>query len=275
MTPKQQRFVEEYCVLRNASEAARRAGYAEHHAGAIGSALLRKPTVVAALAAAGVDVVPGVYRPGHQRNVPRKRPQTALTVRQQKFVNEYLLCCNATEAAIRAGLPSRNPSYAGSKMLRRPIVAQAIERERAESAERTRIDRDRVMLEYARIAYAEIGAIADWDDDGFILKPKDQIALNDRAAVMEIAAHRGESGPRARIKMHSKLKALEAIAKHLALWGKGAAVIAAAAEKRTIDGRDPREVFRERIMRLVKARQDPAAQAAAETPPAEKEEKKE
>ena len=80
------------------------------------------------------------------------------------------------------------------------------------SAERTRITHDRVLLEYARIAFAEIGALADWDGDGFTLKPKTEISRNDRAAVAEIAARPGKKGPRAHIRMHSKLKALYALA---------------------------------------------------------------
>ena len=52
MTPKQQRFVEEYLVDLNAAAAARRAGYSVRTADAIGRENLGKPTVAAAIAAA-------------------------------------------------------------------------------------------------------------------------------------------------------------------------------------------------------------------------------
>lgn len=52
MTPKQQRFVEEYLIDLNASAAARRAGYSARTADAIGRENLGKPTVAAAIAAA-------------------------------------------------------------------------------------------------------------------------------------------------------------------------------------------------------------------------------
>lgn len=52
LTPKQQRFVEEYLLDLNASAAARRAGYSERTADAIGRENLGKPTIAAAVAAA-------------------------------------------------------------------------------------------------------------------------------------------------------------------------------------------------------------------------------
>ena len=55
MTPKQQRFVDEYLVDLNAAAAARRAGYSVHTADAIGRENLGKPTIATAIAAAQQD----------------------------------------------------------------------------------------------------------------------------------------------------------------------------------------------------------------------------
>jgi len=52
LTPKQQRFVEEYLIDLNAAAAARRAGYSVRTADAIGRENLGKPTIAAAVAAA-------------------------------------------------------------------------------------------------------------------------------------------------------------------------------------------------------------------------------
>lgn len=45
LTPKQQRFVEEYLIDLNASQAAIRAGYSEKTAGAVGHENLKKPEI--------------------------------------------------------------------------------------------------------------------------------------------------------------------------------------------------------------------------------------
>jgi phage terminase small subunit len=264
MTPKQLRFVAEYRVLRNAAEAARRAGYSARYADTIGRFQLRKPDIVAALKEAGVEVVLGDRPPGQIRMKPRRPPRTKLTVKEQRFVEEFLIDGSATHAAIRALLPTRNPGAAGGKMLRRKLVAQAIERERMASAERTRITHDRILIEYARIAFAEIGDIADWDEDEVRLKPKRRVSKHDRAAVMAIEARKGKKG-RTHIRMHSKLHALDALAKHLGMWGKGARLIADA-EKRTIDGRDARQALRERLLRLARGAAAAEAAKAAQKP---------
>lgn len=52
LTPKQQRFVEEYLKDLNSAAAARRAGYSENRADAMGHENLRKPDIAAAIAAA-------------------------------------------------------------------------------------------------------------------------------------------------------------------------------------------------------------------------------
>jgi phage terminase small subunit len=172
-------------------------------------------------------------------------------VLEQRFVEEYLVDGNATKAATRAGLRGRDLSAAGAKMLTRRLVAAAIEQERERSMARTRITRDRVLREYARLAFAEIGDIADWDEDGMMrLKPKAALSQDDRAAVVEVATRSGKKGARARVRMHSKIRALDALAKHLGLWGKAAAPLDDAGPK-LINGRDAREVLRERFLGMV------------------------
>jgi len=272
MTEAQKRFVAEYAATRNASEAARRAGYSEER----GRVLLRRPHVVAMLKEQGVEIHYGANPPGQRRMAPgrytprRPRPLTAL---QQRFVEEYLIDSNGTKAAIRAGLRSRNPRDAGAKMLARKPVAAALEQERERSMERTRITRDRVLLEYARIAFAEIGDIADWDEDAFVMKPKDEIAKDDRAAVAEIKAKRGKHGPRAQIRMHSKLGALDALGKHLGLWGKRTAMDTLE-DQCKVNGRDAREVLRERFFKVMRAPQGQLiATALGVTAPASDEKK--
>jgi phage terminase small subunit len=49
MTPRQIRFVEEYSLDCNATQAARRSGYSERNAGKIGPRLTHKPHVAAAI----------------------------------------------------------------------------------------------------------------------------------------------------------------------------------------------------------------------------------
>ncbi len=182
MTPRQLAFVAQYRLSRNAAQAAREAGYTGRDAGLV---VLRKPAVLAALAQAGVVPARGVHPRDQKRKARPPYEKRGLTVLEERFAMEYLIDGNATQAAIRSGLPSRKPLSAGTKMLHRPAVAAAIAAERQRRAERVRVSADRVLGEMARIAFSDIGAIAEWDEDGVTLKPKAEIGPHDRAAIVE------------------------------------------------------------------------------------------
>ena len=69
----------------------------------------------------------------------------ALTDKQRRFVDEYLVDLNATQAAIRAGYSKRRASEIGSQNLRKPEIAEAISAAQAERSQRTQITQDYVL----------------------------------------------------------------------------------------------------------------------------------
>lgn len=249
LTERQRRFVEAYLVSRNASQAARDAGYAWPRAHKYGSELLRLPHVAAALRERGLDPPRGVHPLTQLRKQWKKRPRVGLSLYEERFALAYLACGNASAAARRAGIKTRAPHVAGCKLLHRPAVTAFIEAERAASIERTRIDVDRVKREFARIAFADIGDIAAWDEEGFAVKPSAAIAADDRAAIASLKLKSGEKGIKATIKLHSKQQALDSLAKMMGLYGKKPFV--------TIDHeaerRDANAILRERLMRIVRS----------------------
>ena len=56
MTPKQERFVEEYLIDMNATQAAIRAGYSKKTAGVIGDENLKKPKIATAIAETRAEI---------------------------------------------------------------------------------------------------------------------------------------------------------------------------------------------------------------------------
>ena len=50
-----------------------------------------------------------------------------LTPKQQRFVDEYLIDLNATQAAIRAGYSPKTAQQMGAENLSKPVIAEAIE----------------------------------------------------------------------------------------------------------------------------------------------------
>jgi phage terminase small subunit len=68
-----------------------------------------------------------------------------LTAKQERFVQEYLIDLNATQAAIRAGYSEKTSYSIGQENLNKPEISDAIKRAGAKISERTEITIDAVM----------------------------------------------------------------------------------------------------------------------------------
>jgi hypothetical protein len=117
----------------------------------------------------------------------------------------------------------------------------------AERAARLGITPERVLREYARIAFADLRRVADWGPDGLVLKTPETLSDADAAAISEITAA-GTGGRRYRVKLYDKKAALDAIARHLGMF-------AAAPRRQEGDmpedlAEDAREVLARRLARL-------------------------
>lgn len=79
----------------------------------------------------------------------------ALTAKQKRFVQEYLVDLNATQAAIRAGYSAKTASETGYDNLRKPQIAAAIEKAMNKREKRTEITQDMVLQRWWTIATAD------------------------------------------------------------------------------------------------------------------------
>jgi phage terminase small subunit len=69
----------------------------------------------------------------------------ALTAKQQRFVAEYLLDLNATQAAIRAGYSRKTARQIGTENLAKPALQEAIQAGMASRSVQTGIDQQYVL----------------------------------------------------------------------------------------------------------------------------------
>ena len=84
-----------------------------------------------------------------------------MTEKQKRFVEEYLIDLNATQAAIRAGYSPQTAYSIGEENLRKPEIKSRIDKAMAERSRRTGINQDRVLQELARIGFAKITDVLD------------------------------------------------------------------------------------------------------------------
>lgn len=75
----------------------------------------------------------------------------ALTAKQQRFVDEYMIDLNATQAAIRAGYSKNTASETGYENLRKPQIADEIAKRQQKHAEKAEMTVEWVLQQYRDI----------------------------------------------------------------------------------------------------------------------------
>lgn len=137
-----------------------------------------------------------------------------MTKKQKRFVEEYLIDLNATQAAIRAGYSPKTAKDIGCENLAKPNISDAIDKAMAERSRRTGINQDRILLELARIGLAKITDVVD-PDTGKILPDASD---DDLACIQSIKIKPNEFGTEREVKLYDKKSALVDLGKHLGLF---------------------------------------------------------
>ncbi len=76
----------------------------------------------------------------------------ALTARQEKFCEEYMIDLNASASARRAGYSPKTAFRAGQENMQKPAIQATIQKAIAERSERTRVTSDYVLTSIKEIA---------------------------------------------------------------------------------------------------------------------------
>lgn len=147
--------------------------------------------------------------------MPRVR---GLTPMQARFVEEYLVDLNATQAAIRAGYSAKTAGWIGPQLLGKTHIQERINSAQRERSARTGITADRVLKEISRVAFADPRAVMAWGPGGVALRDSAELSDDEAAAVAEVSETWSENGGSRKVKLHDKVAALEKLAKHVGLY---------------------------------------------------------
>jgi phage terminase small subunit len=143
-----------------------------------------------------------------------------LTPKQARFVSEYLIDLNATQAAIRAGYSEKTANEQGARLLANVSVASAIENAKQQREQATQIDANWVLKRLADEAEADVGDL--YNEDGSI-KPVHQWPKIWRQGLVAGIKHqelRDSEGNRTGefivdVKVSDRIRRLELIGKHI------------------------------------------------------------
>ena len=155
---------------------------------------------------------------GKMSDIPRKR---------ERFIKEYLLDLNATAAAIRAGYSKKTAYSTGHALLKRPEIQAEVTRMIKKRSERTEIESDQVIQEYAHVAFSNVLDYVRIEGRDIFIDLAN-ITRAQAAAIMEvtqdISIRTGEDGEEVEkikkisFKLHPKLPALRDLGKHLNIF---------------------------------------------------------
>jgi phage terminase small subunit len=145
-----------------------------------------------------------------------------LAPKQERFVEEYLIDLNATQAAIRAGYSSKTANEQGSRLLANVSVSLRVKEAMAERSRRTGINQDRVLRELARLAFVNPIDVINMDE----ATVKADASADDTAAIasvkVKVIPTEDGDGVEREIRLADKLRALEMLGKHLGMFRDGA-----------------------------------------------------
>lgn len=141
----------------------------------------------------------------------------ALTAKQQRFADEFLIDLNATQAAIRAGYSPKTATEQGSRLLSNVKVRAYIDGRMAEHSRRTGVNQERIIRELARIAFLDPTQLVNMNDATILpTSSEDDTAAIASVKVKEVSGD-FESIER-EIRFADKLKALELLGKRYGMW---------------------------------------------------------
>lgn len=156
---------------------------------------------------------------------------TPLTQKEERFCLNYFASLNATQAYIDTyETKNRNSARVQvCRVLAKPNVSIRLANMKAELAGELGITAERVVKEYAKVGFTNMEDFTQDSDDGLTLKELSKIGRDNMAAVESVrittTTERDGKGKPTRthrtsqFKLHSKLNALDALGKHLGIFG--------------------------------------------------------
>jgi phage terminase small subunit len=149
-----------------------------------------------------------------------------LTPRQERFVKEYLIDLNGTQAAIRAGYSARTAKEQAFDLLTRPHIREAVEKGRARIAAKLDISVERIVNELAKIGFSNMADYMRVGGDGDPVLDFSGLDRDKSAALSEVTVDRYVEGggdeardvKRVKFRLHDKRAALVDLGKHLGMF---------------------------------------------------------
>ena len=144
----------------------------------------------------------------------KKTEYDKLSAKRQRFIDEYCIDFNGTQAAIRAGYSIRTANEQAARLLATVSVKRALEEKRAEMAESSKLKTSDVIDELRRIAFSDITQVVSFNAAKAKVKSSRKLSEDARKVIASVS--QTQNG--LTVKMHDKVKALELLGRYLNIF---------------------------------------------------------
>lgn len=137
-----------------------------------------------------------------------------LSAKRQRFVDEYCVDFNGTQAAIRAGYSANSANMQAARLLANDNVRKALDEKRLEIAESNKLKVSDVIDELRNIAFSDITQVLSFNNSKAKIKSSRKLSEDARKVIASVS--QTQNG--LTIKMHDKVKALELLGRYLNIF---------------------------------------------------------
>ncbi len=160
-----------------------------------------------------------------------------LTAKERRFIEEYLIDLNGTQAAIRAGYSVGAARQIAAVKMTKVVIRAQIDAALKERSERLRVTQDQVIQELKLIGFSRMKTFARWNVSGVSFKDSDELTDEESACILEITETTNQHGGALKLKLHSKVEALRLLGQHIGMF------------KGDVEDEEPEEYTRPESMR--------------------------
>lgn len=138
--------------------------------------------------------------------------ESKLTDKQQRFCEEYVVDFNATQAAARAGYSKKTSQQQGTENLAKPVIKKKIDELKKQFVERVNVKKEDIINELSKIAFSNFYA-------NIIKLGKGKgLTIDEESTIAQFSETDTQFGTTKKYKGYDKIKALELLGKHLAMF---------------------------------------------------------
>lgn len=131
----------------------------------------------------------------------------------RRFIEEYIILPNGTQAAIKAGYPEKNASHQASELLGKPHILNCVELGFLSVRASKTVTRERIEEELAKIAFGSVGNALTFDQHGVYFKNSEELDQSILAGISEVSSTQTKHGTSMKMRMHDKNTSLVALAR--------------------------------------------------------------